>query len=112
VVLTGFVFVAKPVILMFSTAELFMLAVLGLSVVGVLAGASIVRGVAACGLGIMFGAMGAAPATGESRFDLNLNYLQDGIPLAVMGLGLFAIPELADLIFDGILDLEVFCRDF
>ncbi|MEY3612632.1 MAG: hypothetical protein RJB14_2354 [Pseudomonadota bacterium] len=98
VVLTGFVFVAKPVILMFSTAELFMLAVLGLSVVGVLAGASIVRGVAACGLGIMFGAMGAAPATGESRFDLNLNYLQDGIPLAVMGLGLFAIPELADLI--------------
>jgi hypothetical protein len=75
-----------------------MLAVLGLSVVGVLAGASIVRGVAACGLGIMFGAMGAAPATGESRFDLNLNYLQDGIPLAVMGLGLFAIPELADLI--------------
>ena len=98
VVLTGFVFVAKPDILMFSTAELFMLAVLGLSVVGVLAGASIVRGVAACGLGIMFGAMGAAPATGESRFDLNLNYLQDGIPLAVMGLGLFAIPELADLI--------------
>jgi TctA family transporter len=98
VVLTGFVFVAKPVILMFSTAELFMLAVLGLSVVGVLAGASIVRGVAACGLGIMFGAMGAAPATGESRFDLNLDYLQDGIPLAVMGLGLFAIPELADLI--------------
>ncbi len=98
VVLTGFVLVAKPLILMFSTAELFMFAVLGLSVVGVLAGASIVRGVAACGLGIMFGAMGAAPATGESRFDLGLAYLQDGIPLALMGLGLFAIPELADLI--------------
>ena len=47
VVLTGFVLVAKPLILMFSTAELFMFAVLGLSVVGVLAGASIVRGVAA-----------------------------------------------------------------
>lgn len=98
VMLTGFVLVAKPLILMFSTAELFMFAVLGLSVVGVLAGASIVRGVAACGLGIMFGAIGAAPATGESRFDLNLDYLQDGIPLAIMGLGLFAIPELAELI--------------
>lgn len=98
VVLTGFVLVAKPLILMFSTAELFMFAVLGLSVVGVLAGASIVRGVAACGLGIMFGAMGAAPATGESRFDFGLAYMQDGIPLAIMGLGLFAIPELADLI--------------
>lgn len=97
IVLTGFVVVAKPLILMFSTAELFMFAVLGLSVVGVLAGASIVRGVAACGLGIMFGAIGAAPATGESRFDLKLDYLQDGIPLAIIGLGLFAIPELAEL---------------
>jgi len=98
VMLTGFVLVAKPIILLFSTAELFMFALLGLSVVGVLAGGSIVRGVAACGLGIMFGAIGAAPATGESRFDLNLDYLQDGIPLAVMGLGLFAIPEMAELI--------------
>lgn len=97
VLLTGFVVVAKPLILMFSTAELFMFAVLGLSVVGVLAGASIVRGVAACGLGIMFGAIGAAPATGESRFDLKLEYLQDGIPLVIIGLGLFAIPELAEL---------------
>jgi putative tricarboxylic transport membrane protein len=98
VMLTGFVLVAKPIILLFSTAELFMFALLGLSVGGVLAGGSIVRGVAACGLGIMFGAIGAAPATGESRFDLNLDYLQDGIPLAVMGLGLFAIPEMAELI--------------
>jgi TctA family transporter len=97
-VLTGFVLVAKPLILMFSTAELFMFAVLGLSVVGVLAGASIVRGVAACGLGIMFGAIGAAPATSESRFDLGLDYLLEGIPLTIIGLGLFAIPELADLI--------------
>jgi TctA family transporter len=97
VMLTGFVVIARPLILSFSTAELFMLAVLGLSVVGVLAGASIVRGVAACGLGVMFGAIGAAPATGESRFDLNLFYLQDGIPLVIIGLGLFAIPELADL---------------
>lgn len=98
VMLTGFVVVARPLILLFSTAELFMFAILGLSVVGVLAGASIVRGVAACGLGIMFGAIGAAPATGESRFDLGIDYLQDGIPLAIIGLGLFAIPELADLI--------------
>ncbi len=97
VLLTGFVIVAKPVILAFSTAELFMLAVLGLSVVGVLSGASVVRGVVACGLGIMVGAIGGAPATGESRFDLEMEYLQDGIPLVIIGLGLFAIPELCDL---------------
>lgn len=98
IMLTGFVVVAKPLILSFTTAELFMFALLGLSVVGVLAGQSIVRGVVACGLGLMVGAIGAAPATGESRFDLGLEYLQDGIPLVIVGLGLFAIPEIAELI--------------
>jgi putative tricarboxylic transport membrane protein len=97
VLLTGFVVVAKPIILMFSTAELFMFAVLGLSVVGILAGNSMIRGLAACGLGIVFGAIGAAPATGETRIDLSLDYLMDGVPLVIIGLGLFAIPELAEL---------------
>ncbi len=95
--LTGFVVVAKPIILMFSTAELFMFAVLGLSVVGILAGNSMIRGLAACGLGIVVGAIGAAPATGETRIDLSLDYLMDGVPLVIVGLGLFAIPELAEL---------------
>jgi putative tricarboxylic transport membrane protein len=96
--LSLFVVVAKPVILTFTSAELFMLAILGLSMVGVLSGNSIVRGVGACGLGAMFGAIGAAPATGENRFDLGIAYLADGIPLVIIGLGMFAIPELADLI--------------
>ncbi len=97
IVLTGFVVIARPLILFFGTAELFMLAVLGLSVVGVLAGASVARGIAACGLGLLIGAIGAAPATGETRFDLGIAYLQDGVPLVIIGLGLFAIPEIAEL---------------
>lgn len=98
VLLTFFVFIAKPIILTFSSAELFMLAVLGLSMVGVLSGNSILRGVGACGLGAMFGAIGAAPATGENRFDLGITYLSDGVPLVIIGLGMFALPELAELI--------------
>jgi putative tricarboxylic transport membrane protein len=96
-VLTAFVVIAKPVILAFGAAELFMLAVLGLSVVGVLAGQNLARGIACCCLGLLVGAIGAAPATGETRLDLGIHYLQDGIPLAVLGLGVFAIPELCDL---------------
>ncbi|MEY3572501.1 MAG: hypothetical protein RJA77_416, partial [Pseudomonadota bacterium] len=97
ILLTGFVVVAKPLILMLSTAELFSLAILGLSVVGILAGNSMVRGLAACGLGIVFGGIGAAPATGETRLGLGIEYLMDGVPLVIIGLGLFAIPELVDL---------------
>ncbi len=97
ILLTGFVVVAKPLTLMLSTAELFSLAILGLSVVGILAGNSMVRGLAACGLGIVFGGIGAAPATGETRLGLGIEYLMDGVPLVIIGLGLFAIPELVDL---------------
>jgi len=96
-VLTAFVLVAKPVILAFGAGELFMLGILGLSVVGVLAGKSVARGIASAGLGLIAGAVGAAPATGEFRLDLGIEYLNDGIPLVIIGLGMFALPELTDL---------------
>ena len=98
VVLTGFVLVARPVILAFSSAELFMLSVFGLSMVGVLAGKSLVKGVAACALGLIIGSVGGAPATGEFRMVFGVDYLYDGIPLIILGLGLFAVPEIVDLL--------------
>ncbi|MDD7969658.1 tripartite tricarboxylate transporter permease [Roseinatronobacter alkalisoli] len=98
VVLTGFVLIARPVILAFSSAELFMLSVFGLSMVGVLAGKSLVKGVAACALGLIIGSIGGAPATGEFRMVFGVDYLYDGIPLVIIGLGLFAVPEIIDLL--------------
>jgi len=98
VILTGFVLIARPLILAFSSAELFMLSVFGLSMVGVLAGKSLVKGIAACGLGLVIGSIGGAPATGEFRMVFGVDYLYDGIPLVVVGLGLFAIPEIVDLL--------------
>ena len=98
IVLTGFVLVARPVILAFSSAELFMLSVFGLSMVGVLAGKSLVKGVAACALGLIIGSIGGAPATGEFRMVFGVDYLYDGIPLIIIGLGLFAVPEIVDLL--------------
>jgi putative tricarboxylic transport membrane protein len=97
VVLTGFVFIARPVILAFGSAELFMLALLGLSMVAVLSGRSLVKGVAACCIGLVIGSIGAAPATGEFRMVFDIEYLYDGVPLVVVGMGVFAIPEIVDL---------------
>jgi len=98
VILTGFVLIARPLILAFSSAELFMLSVFGLSMVGVLAGKSLVKGIAAAGLGLVIGSIGGAPATGEFRMVWGVDYLYDGIPLIVVGLGLFAVPEIVDLL--------------
>jgi putative tricarboxylic transport membrane protein len=98
VILTGFVLIARPLILLFGSAELFMLALFGLSMVAVLAGRSLPKGLAACAIGLLIGSIGGAPATGEFRMIYNFEYLYDGIPLVVIGLGLFAIPEISDLL--------------
>ncbi|HIN11229.1 MAG TPA: tricarboxylate transporter, partial [Acidobacteria bacterium] len=98
VILTFFVQIARPLILAFGSAELFMLALLGLSMVGVLSGTSLVKGLAACGLGLIVGSIGSAPATGEFRMTFGIDYLYDGLPLVVVGIGLFAFPEITDLL--------------
>jgi len=101
IILTGAVTVARPLILALGTAELFMLAVLGLSMVGVLAGRSFAKGLVACGLGLALGTIGSAPATSEYRNDFGTLYLSDGLPLPVLVLAIFALPEIVDLARGG-----------
>lgn len=98
IVLTLCALIARPLILSFGAAELFMLTLFGLSMVGVLSGKSLAKGVGACAAGLAFGAIGTAPATGEYRMDFGTLYLMDGIPLVVVGLALFAVPEIGDLL--------------
>ncbi|MFT4566569.1 MAG: putative tricarboxylic transport membrane protein [Saprospiraceae bacterium] len=97
IILTFFVQIARPMILLFGSAELFMLAFFGLSMVGSLSGKSVVKGVLACGLGLLVGSIGSAPATGEYRMIFGVNYLYDGIPLVVIALSIFAFPEISEL---------------
>ncbi len=97
IILTFFVQIARPLILLFGSAELFMLAIFGLSMVGSLSGKSLMKGVVACGFGILVGSIGAAPATGEFRMIFGINYLYDGLPLVVIALSIFAFPEISEL---------------
>ena len=97
IILTFFVQIARPMILVFGSAELFMLAVFGLTMVGSLSGKSLIKGVVACGFGILAGSIGAAPATGEFRMVFGISYLYDGLPLVVIALAIFAFPEITEL---------------
>ncbi|WP_409522615.1 tripartite tricarboxylate transporter permease [Nitrincola sp. MINF-07-Sa-05] len=97
-VLTAFILIARPVVLSFSSSELFMLTLLGLSMVAVLSGKDVFKGLAACGAGLLVGTIGMAPATGEFRLPFEIDYLYDGLPLVVVGLGIFALPEIIDLL--------------
>ena len=97
-VLTLIVVIAKPIILFFGSSELFMLGILGISMVGVLSGDSFVKGFLACGIGLLLGTMGSAPATGEWRLTFGSYYLFDGLKVVTIGLAAFAIPEICDLL--------------
>lgn len=97
-ILTVFVLIAQPIILAFGIPELLLLTLWGLSMVGVLAGTSLLKGLIAAGLGMMVGAIGEAPAQGSSRMDMESWYLQDGLALVIVGLGIFAIPEIITLL--------------
>jgi TctA family transporter len=93
--------IARPVVLAFGSPELFMLALLGMSMVGVLSGNRPIRGILAAGLGLTLGALGDAPAVPVYRYTFGIDYLMDGIPLVIVGLGLFAFPEIIDLLIKG-----------
>jgi TctA family transporter len=99
VILTFFVLLARPLVLAFGTPELLMVTILGLAMVGTLAGRIPLKGLVAAGLGMMVGAIGAAPALGSGRLaDANWPYLYDGLQLVIVGLGIFAIPEIIALL--------------
>lgn len=100
-VLSVAIVIARPLVLSFSSAELFMLTLFGLSMVAVLSGRSLTKGIGAAGLGLIIGTVGTAPATGEPRMTFGIDYLYDGVPLVVVAMGLFAIPEIIDLLKRG-----------
>ena len=97
--LTVFILVARPIVLEFRTPELLMITVFGLSMVGILAGRVALKGIVAAGLGMMIGTIGEGDSAGELRMaTYDVPYLIDGLKLVIVGLGIFAIPEIIDLL--------------
>ena len=97
--LTMIIFVARPLILAFGLPEMLMITVLGLSMVAILAGRIPLKGVVAAGLGLLAGTIGTAPAGGSLRMaTYDIPYLVDGLQLVIVGLGIYAIPEVISLL--------------
>lgn len=97
--LTVFILVARPIVLAFGLPEMLMITILGLSMVAVLAGRIPLKGLAAAGLGLMIGTIGEADAGGSLRMaSYDIPYLTDGLKLVIVGLGIFAIPEIVSLL--------------
>lgn len=87
----------RPLVLAIATPEMLALTVFGIAMVSALSGNAPLKGVIAACFGILIGMIGINAQTGQSRWTADLLYLQDGIPLVPIILGIFALPELCDL---------------
>ena len=97
--LTFFILIARPIVLAFALPEMLMITILGLSMVAILAGRIAFKGLAAAGLGLLVGTIGEADAGGSLRMaTYDFPYLTDGLKLVIVGLGIFAVPEIVALL--------------
>lgn len=87
----------RPVIQSFGSPEIFMLGLLGLTMVGSLSGGSVFKGVAVAALGLLMATVGYSDSGAVPRYYFGSDYLIDGLPLIPVVLGLFALPELLEL---------------
>src|SRR6476620_1248823 len=90
--------ILRPVMLFLGSPELLAFSVLGISMVAVLSGNAPLRGLTAGCIGIMIAMIGTDPQSGTLRWTFNSLYLWDGLPLTPLLLGVFALPELCDLL--------------
>ena len=96
--------IVRPLVLTFGSPELFMLAIVGLAFIASLSaqgGRGMLRGFLAGGLGLLFATVGQDPQAGVARFTLDTLYLWQGLELVPVLVGIFAIPEIIDLVVRG-----------
>ena len=89
--------VLEPVILAFSPAEFFLLAILGITFIATLSGKNIVKGLSLGLFGLMIAFVGLDPSTGGPRYTFGQLFLWDGIHIITAVLAMYALPEMIGL---------------
>ena len=90
--------VLRPLVLLVGSPELLAICIVGLSMVAALSSGAPLKGMAAVCIGIIVATVGEDPQTATMRWTFGTNYLWDGIPIVPFALGMFAIPEIADMV--------------
>ncbi|GAB6983780.1 tripartite tricarboxylate transporter permease [Nocardioides pyridinolyticus] len=90
--------VVRPLVLRLQSPELFMFTILGLSFIAVLSRGSRLKGLIAATLGLLIATVGLDPQTGITRFTFGEIGLWDGVGIVSVAMGLFAVPELLQLL--------------
>jgi putative tricarboxylic transport membrane protein len=93
--------VARQVLRVFGSPEFFLLGLMGIAVVGIVSSGALLRGLLAGCLGLTLALVGTDPVRGVTRATLGWEFLWDGIDLVPAIVGLFAVPEILNLVVSG-----------
>ncbi len=92
---------ARELLRHFGSAEFFLLALLGIAAVAIVSAGAVVKGLLTACLGLFIGMIGFVNIASETRATFGIDYLYDGINIVPVVVGLFAIPEIADLVISN-----------
>lgn len=93
--------ILKPLVLALGSPELFLIAVFGLSLVSTLTERSPAIGLSLALMGLVISMIGQDAQTGVFRWTFGQPYLLEGIPILPAILGVFAVPDLIELVVRG-----------
>lgn len=80
-----------------SPANMFWLAILGLSVVAAVTRGSLLKGLISVSFGVWVASIGRDPTRGASRYTFDHTYLEGGVGIIIAVIGIFAISEVINL---------------
>lgn len=98
--------VMRPMVLLLNFGDLLAITLFGVTLVAMLSGSSPLKGVLAALLGALVAYTGLDPHEGVERWTFGEVYLWDGVPVAIVFLGLFGVSELASLVGRGQIQQE------
>ena len=84
--------------LMFGPAEFFWLGIFALTIIGSLAGDSILKGLAGGGIGLLISAVGISHANEVARFTFGVPEFRAGVSLVAGLIGVFAVPQVLSMV--------------
>ena len=89
---------ARELLKYFGSAEVVLVAMMGVIAVGIVSSGAVVKGMLTAALGFAIDLIGFSPIGGNVRLNLGIEYLWTGVPLIPIVTGLFALPEAIDLV--------------
>src|SRR5215212_10450954 len=93
--------VAREILRLFGAPEFFLLSLIGIAIVGIVSSGALLKGLLAGALGLTLALIGTDPIRGVPRATMGIEHLFNGVSLIPVVVGLFALPELLNLIIEG-----------